>query len=317
MALFLSEEDVKALLTMPMALAAVEAAHSECAVGQAIDAPRHRTRLPLTVMHMLQGALPSLGVLGFKVYTTNRSGARFNVHLFDAASGMATAVIAADTLGMMRTGAIGGIAAKWLAREDAEIVGVFGAGWQAQSQIEALCAVRPIKQVKVLARNAEKLRAFCERMAQKTGRKVSPAASAEEAVKGSDIVVTITGAATPLFDGEWLMPGAHVTAAGSNSLIRREIDETTVRRAKLVCVDSRAVALKECGDLLPLLEKGYLYAGQLTEIGEVIAGMRPGRGSAQDITLFESHGMAIQDLAVAQHILAIARERGLGSELPY
>ena len=317
MTLFLSEEDVKSLLTMPMALEAIEAVHREHAQGRLIDTPRHRTRLPQTVMHMLTAAIPSLGVMGYKVYTTNREGARFFVHLFDVASGKPTAVIAADYLGMMRTGAIGGIAAKWLAREDAQTAGVFGSGWQAQSQIEALCAVRPIKHIKVFARNAEKLRAFCERMTQKTGRAVRPATSAEATVKDSDIVVTITGAVTPLFEGEWLTPGAHVTAAGSNSLIRREIDETTVRRSKPVCVDSRAVALKECGDLLPLLEKGYLHADQLSEIGEVIAGMRPGRAAAQDITLFESHGMAIQDLAVAQRVLALARERGLGSDLPY
>jgi ornithine cyclodeaminase len=136
-------------------------------------------------------------------------------------------------------------------------------------------------------------------------------------VEGSDVVVTITSAANPLFDGDWLSPGIHVTAAGSNALIRREIDETTVRRAAVVCVDSRATALRECGDLLPPLEKGRLNESQLLELGEIIAGLRPGRGGASQITLFESHGMAIQDLALARRVLDAARAHGLGTELPW
>ncbi len=306
---------------MPMALEAVEAAHREHAMGGAlggaVDVPRQRTRLPSAMLHILQGALPADAVMGYKAYTTSRAGARFLVHLFDAADGTPLAVIAADHLGMMRTGAAGGVAARWLARDDAQVAGVFGAGWQARSQIEALCAVRPIRLVKVFARNRERLEVFCAEQSQRLQRDIVPAASARETVDGSDVVVTITSAASPLFDGDWLSPGTHVTAAGSNALIRREIDETTVRRAAVVCVDSRATALRECGDLLPLLEKGRLNESQLLELGELIAGLRPGRGDASQITLFESHGMAIQDLALARRVLDEARSRGLGTQLPW
>jgi ornithine cyclodeaminase len=142
-----------------------------------------------------------------------------------------------------------------------------------------------------------------------------PAASPQACVEGSDIVVTITTSATPVFDGEWLAPGTHINAAGSNSLLRQEIDETAVRRSSPVVVDSRPSALKEAGDLLPALEKGRLHVGALTELGEVIAGTRPGRTSAEQITLFESQGMAMQDLIIAAHLLALARERGVGTEL--
>ncbi|MBI4983985.1 MAG: ornithine cyclodeaminase family protein [Rhodocyclales bacterium] len=317
MALFITEDEVKQLLTMDLALAAVESAHAAHAGGRAIDVPRQRTRIPTAALHILQGALLDEGVFGYKAYTTSRSGARFFVHLFDAATGILQAVIEADALGMMRTGAAGGVAAKWLARPDAEVAGVFGAGWQAQSQIEALCRVRPLRRVKVFSRDAEKRQAFCTRLTQSTGVEVVAAASAEETVRGSAIVVTITSAAAPLFAGEWLEAGSHVTAAGSNALIRREIDEKTVQRAALVCVDSRATALREAGDLLPALEKGRLAEGQLVELGEIVAGMRGGRRAEGEITLFESQGMAIQDLAVAQRVLAAARERGLGRELPY
>lgn len=317
MILYLSEEEVRQLVTMPLALEAVESAHRDHALGQAIDIPRQRTRLPQTALHILQGALPSQGVVGYKAYTTSRNGTRFFIHLFDAANGEPLAVMAADYLGMMRTGAAGGVAAKWLARPDAQIVGVFGAGWQARSQIEALCAVRPIQRVKVFARNPDRLRAFCQEMAQGLGRDVVAAAAPREVVAGSEILVTITTSATPLFDGQWIEIGTHINAAGSNTLIRREIDETAVRRAAAVCVDARATALRECGDLLPPLEKGRLHEGQLVELGEVIAGLRPGRTDAHQITLFESHGMAIQDLALARRVLDAARDRSMGTELPY
>lgn len=317
MALYLDEAEVRRIVTMPMALEAVEAAHREHALGGALDVPRQRTRLPSAMLHILQGALKAEGVMGYKAYTTSRAGARFLVHLFDATDGVPLAVIAADYLGMMRTGAAGGVAARWLARPDAAVAGVFGAGWQAQSQIEALCAVRPIRLVKVFARNRERLDVFCTEQSQRLQRDIVPAASARQTVEGSDVVVTITSAANPLFDGDWLSPGIHVTAAGSNALIRREIDETTVRRAAVVCVDSRATALRECGDLLPPLEKGRLNESQLLELGELIAGLRPGRGDASQITLFESHGMAIQDLALARRVLDAARARGLGTELPW
>ncbi len=317
MTIFLSEAEVKSVLTMPLALDAVESALREHARGDALDTPRVRTRLPLATLHMLQGALPSAGVAGYKVYTSSREGVRFLVHLYDAANGQPLAVMEADYLGMMRTGATGGVAARWLAREDATVAGLFGAGWQARSQLEALCAVRPIKRCKVYARRAEKLSHFCTEMALKLGIEVVPAANPRETVEGSDVVVTMTTSATPVFDGAWLQPGTHITAAGSNSLIRREIDETAVKRAGLVCVDSRAVALKEAGDLLPALEKGRLHEGALVELGEVIAGQRSGRSAREEITLFESQGMAIQDIAVAVRILVLAQGRGLGSQLPY
>jgi ornithine cyclodeaminase len=237
--------------------------------------------------------------------------------LFDAANGCLLAVIAADRLGMMRTGAAGGVAAKWLVREDAQVAGVFGAGWQARGQIEALCRVRPIRRVKVHSRDAAKRESFCAEMSATLGVEVVPVATAEETVRGSDVVVTITSAATPLFDSAWIEPGCHINAAGSNALIRREIDEKTVARAGLVCVDSRATAVREAGDLQPVLEKGRLHEGQLVELGEIIAGSRPGRASPEQVTLFESQGMAIQDIALARRLFALATERGLGQALPF
>lgn len=317
MALYLTEADVRELLTIDLALAAVESAHRAHGAARAIDIPRQRTRTPTAALHILQGALPDAGVMGYKAYTTARAGNRFLLHLFDAATGEPLAVIEADTLGMMRTGAAGGVAARALSRPEAAVAGVFGAGWQAQSQIEALIRVRPLRRIKLYCRNADNRRVTSADFSRRFGVEVVPAASAEDTVRGSDIVVTITTASTPLFDGDWLEAGAHVTAAGSNALIRREIDEKTVRRAAVVCVDSRATALRESGDLLPALEKGQLHEGQLAELGEILCGLRPGRTDPAMITLFESHGMAIQDLALGVRLVALARQKGLGMTLPY
>ena len=316
MALFLTENDVKQVLTVTMALEAVESAHRDLALGQAQDTPRARTRLPQTVLHILQGALPAQGVLGYKAYTSNRSGNRFLVHLFDAATGSLLAVIEADYMGMIRTGAASGVAARWLARPDAKVAGVFGAGWQAEGHVRAICAALPLERVKIFSRKADKLAAFCRRMSEVTGALVVPAASAEDAVRGSDLIGTITTAAQPLFDADWLEPGTHINAAGSNALIRQELSEATLKRAALIAVDAVPTALAEAGDLLPLLEKGRLHSRQLVELGDIIIGQCAGRTSTEQITVFESQGMAIQDLAVGLRVLAAARECGLGVELP-
>jgi ornithine cyclodeaminase len=268
----------------------------------------------------LQGALLDEGaneVMGYKAYTASKAGARFFIHLFDAAGGCLLAVIEADFLGMMRTGAAGGVAAKHLSRPESSVVGLIGTGWQAQGQLEALCKTRPIRQVRLFSRNADKCRLASADFSRRFGIEVVSVDSAEAAVRGSEIVVTVTTACTPVVLGDWLAPGTHINAAGSNALIRRELDEKAVGKASLVCVDSRATAVREAGDLLPALEKGRLHEGQLVELGEIVTGLRPGRCDEQAITLFESQGMAIQDLAVARRLLDMARARHLGTPLPY
>ncbi len=317
MSLFLNELDVRKLLTMPLAIEAVEEAHRELALGHAVDVPRQRTRLPQTALHILQGALPGRDAIGYKAYTSNRTGVRFIVYVFSAASGVLRAVLEADLLGMTRTGAASGVATRWLARPDAEILGMFGAGWQAEGHVEAIAAVRPLRRVKVFSRNAERLAAFCTRMTERLKIEVVPAASPEETVRGSDIVSTVTTSATPLFEAGWLSPGTHINAAGSNSLIRREVGEDVFRISRPIVVDSVETALREAGDLLPLLEKGRLSERQLVELGDVIIGRHPGRSSPQEITLFESQGMAIQDISLAVRLEAAAREQGLGVKLPF
>lgn len=316
MTIFLTEEDVKQLLTVEMAIEAVESAHRDLSLGQAIDTPRARSRLPQTVLHILQGALPAQGVIGYKAYTSNKTGNRFLIHLFDAATGQHLAVMEADFLGMIRTGAASGLAAKYLARPDATVAGIFGSGWQAEGHVRALCKVLPLQCIKVFSRKQDKVRDFCARLSELTAVSVVPAASAEDAVRESNVLGTVTSATQPVFDAGWLAEGVHINAAGSNALIRQELSEATIRKCDLITVDSIPTALAEAGDLLPLLEKGRLHARQLIELGDVIIGRHLGRTSLAQMTLFESQGMAIQDLAVALRVLEAAKMAGRGREIP-
>ena len=316
MAVFLNERDVEALLTMSGACSVVEDVMAEFSLGAAADVPRERVRTKHTTQHLLQGYVPSRQAMGFKVYSVSDGKVRFLVHIYDVNDGHLAGIIEAQYLSMVRTGAASGIATKFLANPDSKVLGIFGSGRQAASQIEAICLVRPIVEVKVFSRNKEKLSEFCSTLRAQLKLDIHAASSAEETVRDSDIVTTITNSATPLFDGAWLKQGAHINAAGSNMLTRRELDESTLDRCNLVVVDSRAVAQKECGDLLPMIEAGKLRWDQLGQLGDVITGRTSARTSAGEITCFESHGMAVQDISLGAALLKMAQEKELGIELP-
>lgn len=317
MAIYLSEADVAGLIDIATALDAVELVHRAHARGELIDFPRQRVRSGTAMLHMLMAGWPLHGVMGYKAYTSSAAGNRFWLHLFDSQDGSPLAVIEANLLGMLRTGAASGVATRQLARADATQAGIIGAGWQAQGQMQAMAAVRKIDCFKVFARCSDKLGVFCRKMTAELGLPVQAVASAQAAVEGADLVATATSSPKPVLEGVWLKPGVHVNAVGSNALIRRELDETAVMRAGLVCVDSRASALNEAGDLLPVLEKGRLRPAQLLELGEVLEGQRAGRIDDHQITLFESQGMAMQDLALGIEVLQRARQAGIGRPLPY
>jgi ornithine cyclodeaminase len=315
MALYLTESDVQKLLTMPLALQWMEEAHRALGEQRAIDVPRARIHLPTGTQHVLQAAVPELKVVGFKYYYTRPTGKSFYVHLMNTETAKLEAIIEAVWMSMVRTGAASGVATRHLAVKHASVVGQIGAGYQGTSQLEAVCQVRKIKTARVFARNRDRLVAFCSKMTEKTGVQVEPAASAEAAVRGAHVVNVITKSAEPVLEGEWLEPGQHVNAAGSNALTRRELDEAAVRKCDVVTVDGRGTARNECGDLLPAVEKGWLRWDFLAEIGEVIAGRAPGRSSDRQITLYESHGMGLQDVYVGAKILELARARGIGQDM--
>ncbi|MBS1217151.1 MAG: hypothetical protein H6R21_284 [Proteobacteria bacterium] len=317
MVMFLGEQDVQDLLTMDIALEQVERALKDRALGRAVDVPRARIQTTAGIQHVLQACAPELGYIGFKYYFTppGKRGATY-VHLINMQTGKLEAIVEAVLLGMTRTGAASGVAAKYLANPGASVLAQLGAGYQGMGQLEAVVRALNIREARVYARTRDKLEAWCRKMADRLGIPVLAAASAPEAISGAHVVNIMTKSVTPVIDGDWLQPGQHVNAAGSNALSRREIDAKTVQRATLITVDSRGTARNECGDLIAAAETGRINWDTLTEIGEVIAGRMPGRASKDDITLYESHGMGIQDLYTAAKLLELARRRNVGTSLP-
>jgi ornithine cyclodeaminase/alanine dehydrogenase-like protein (mu-crystallin family) len=316
MALFITEDEVARLLTMDDALRAVEEAFRQHGQGSAVNRPRTRVRVPHGMLHVMAAGLPPEGVLGLKAYTAFRGTTRFHVHLYSAEDGRLLALLEANRLGQMRTGAASGVATKYLARPDASVVGIFGTGWQARSQLEAVCAVRRVREVRAYGRDPARRAAFSREMEATLGVPVRPAPEPRIVVEGADIVITITTAKTPVFDGRWLAAGSHVNAAGSNFAEKQEVDEATVTAARLIVVDSKEQARIECGDLIGPVSRGLLSWDQVHELGEVVAGKIPGRERAGDVTLFESQGLALEDMAVAAVVYRKALERRVGRDLP-
>jgi ornithine cyclodeaminase/alanine dehydrogenase-like protein (mu-crystallin family) len=316
MVTYFSEADVRAVLTMPVALDAVERAFAARGRGAAFDVPRERTRLPGGHLHVMQAAAPELDLVGYKAYYIKPGASRTSlIHLISRSEGKLLAIVESDWMGQLRTGAATGVAVRHLARADATTLGLFGYGRHAVTQLEAISRMRELQEVRVFARDAGRVERFCREQGARLGLNLRAARSCEDAVRGVDIVATMTRASEPLFDGNWLEPGQLVSAAGSNSLDRREIDLTSARRADLIVVDSREVAARECGDLLPAVEDGIVHWESVTDLGQVVAGVRPGRQNDAQVILFESHGMAIQDVYTAAQVVTLARLRGLGTSL--
>ena len=313
---YLTEAEVRKLLTMKDAVALVEDALRARAEGRAVDVARVRTRVPQGTLHILQAASQDLNRVGYKAYYSQATGTKAHVHLYDMAKGPLDATLEARHIGMVRTGAASGVATRYLAREDASIVAMIGAGKQAVGQLEAVCHVCKVTEVRVWSRTIETARKFCDELAPKLKVEMRAVESGAEAVRGAHVVNVITKASEPVLRGEWLQPGQHVNAAGSNALNRRELDSAAVRRANYVVVDSRATARNESGDLLPLVESGHLDWDALPELGEVIIGRARRRESDDEVTLYESHGMGIQDLYVATRLVELARRSGVGTDLP-
>ena len=309
MALYLREADVEQLLTPEDAVDAVEGCFARIAREAIENRPRFRLGLNDGLLHVLAAADLELGVAGLKTYVGFAEGTRFVVVLFAADRPELLAVIDADRLGQLRTGAASAVAARHLAKEGARTLGVIGAGWQAESQVRCIRAALPgIEEVVAYSRNAERLADFCKRLDCEAGEYNKDAAE-------QDVVVTITSSRDPVLRGEWLQPGALVCAAGANRIQARELDNAVLERATFVCCDSRDQAQVEAGDLVEPVERGVLDWLEVHELSEVVAGEISGRQHDDDIVVFKSLGIAAEDLAVAALVVERAKERGLGVEL--
>jgi alanine dehydrogenase len=317
MALLLTEEDVRSVLTMPMALEAVEAAFRALADGRASMYPRQRLHLQgLSYLHYMAAGDPGSGYMGMKMYTSSREGLRFLVPLFRAESGDLVALIEADYLGQMRTGAATGLATRLLARPDARVAGIIGTGLQARTQLEAVATVRQISRVLAFSRDAQHRAEFAKEMSARLRVPVESADSAEAVVRGAEILITATTSFQPVVEGRWLQPGTHINAIGGNFPRKRELDTEAIRRAEVIFVDSREQSKLEAGDLIHGFEEKPSRWENVRELAALVAGRERGRSSREQITLFKSSGIAIEDVVTAGRVYELAKSKGIGKQIP-
>jgi alanine dehydrogenase len=318
MTLHISEGEVRAVLTMPQAVEAVEEISRKQATGEVVVHPRRRFELPGGgFFHYMAAADFATGFVAMKQYTYVRGKLRFLVPLYEMASGDLLAMIEADYMGQLRTGAASGVATKYLARKDARVAAVIGTGGQAKTQLEAIALVRKLESARAYGRDAAKREKFCAEMSARLGIPVRPCTSAAEAVRGADIISTATTASQPVVSGADLSPGVHINAIGANHAHKRELDDEAVASADIIVVDSVEQSRQEAGDLIIAFHGDEICWTGVKKLSEIVAGKATGRTSDTEVTLFKSNGIASWDLAVAMKVYAVAREKKLGRQLPF
>ena len=310
--LFITESEVEQLITVPDCIEALTNLFRCEVPGNSGNHSRRRFMVPKGVFHFMEAFDLGLGRAAMKVYTSYRPATRFLVLLWDTESGDLLAQIEGNKLGQIRTGAATGVATQYMARDTAEVLAVFGAGWQAETQITAVAAVRRLKRILIYSRTEATRSDFAKKIEKQTGISTIAVNSPDEAIKDADIVVTATTSRTPVFDGYLIKPGTHVNAVGANILQRAEVDKTFVGRCGTIVVDSIEQAKLEAGDLVQAIDGGSLRWEQVVELQDVVSGRAKGRNHEDEITLFKSNGIALEDLAAASLIYDRAEARGVG-----
>ena len=322
--LVINQQEVEQLLPMEAAIEAVAGAFRELSEGQALNPLRRVMFLPgdLGVQVAMPAYLGDIGTMGLKAITVfpGNEGTAYDSHqgavlLFGTEHGELQAVVDASAITAIRTAAASGVATQLLARQEAETLAILGAGVQAASHVEAMLLARTIRRVRVWSRTPAHAQRFAGQAAEHYGVDIQPASTAQEAVRDAHIICTTTSAPTPILLGEWLGPGVHVNAVGSSVPFTRELDTSAVQKSRLF-VDRRESTINEAGDFLMPLKEGAIDEAHIqAEIGEILLGQNPGRASPEEITLFKSLGLAVQDLASAHYVYQAALERGLGTEV--
>lgn len=314
--LYLTEADVQRLVTVKDAIATLELMFETWRDPATINLPRQRAQIGKGSFNLMGAAWGASEIFGLKAYL-GAPGGRFHVLLYSSRDGSLKAMIEADHLGRMRTGAASGLATKILANQDARTLGVIGGGRQALTQVAAVCAVRKIDTVRVFTRTAEHRNAFAKEIERKLRVAAEPVTTGEAAIGDADVVITITKSAEPVLRANWLKSGVHINAAGANSASRREVDAETVLRATVRATDQVAQARVEAGEYCDLVAAGRLQWSDIVELGDILTEKIPGRRGPHDITLYKSLGIALEDIAFADLIWRRAVERGVGKAMPY
>jgi len=318
MTLHINEQEVRQLMTMPMAIAAVEEVSRQQAGGSVIIHPRRRFELPNHGFFHYMAALDTAGgYVGMKQYTYVKGKLRFLVPLYSISTGELLALIEADYMGQLRTGAASGVATKYLARKLAKSAAIIGTGGQARTQLEAIHNVRMFDSVYVYGRDPERRKQFAEDMSARLDTNVYPVESSADAVRNAEVVCTATTSSQPVLFGADLPPGIHINAIGANHAHKQELDEAAITKSNLIFVDSLAQSQQEAGDLIIPFSKEPQRWSAVHELAELVAGKVPGRANDSQVTLFKSNGIAAWDLAMAEKVYTLAKEKGLGRALPF
>ncbi len=318
MTLFIDEKCLAGLIGMDDALEAIEQVFAEVGNGNVANVPRIRAPLKDGTLRITAAVLNTRGYYGVKVSSTTifESSAGRVFSLYKAETGELAAIVQVFAMGALRTGAASGVATKYMAKPDAAVLGVIGAGRQARTQVEAIRKIRPIREIRVYSRSPENRARFCADLAATGAQRAVAVDSAEAAARGADVIVTATTATEPVLLGDWLAPGVHVNAIGANYEYRRELDSTAVARAAIIATDDRDQVRYEATDLAAPVAEGVIGWDQVVRLGDIVAGNIPGRRTDQDITLFKSLGVALEDVALAARAYEKALAAGVGQKLP-
>ena len=315
MALILTDQHIRETVSMADMMDAVEEMHRHYARGEASNSPRQVATVGESEMALMGGGLDYEGLLGAKTYTTVGGRQQYHATLYDASSGSLLAYMRADRLGALRTGATTGVAVRHLANSDASTLGMIGTGYQAETQVLAAAHARKLREIKVFSRRPEPRTEFARRMSELLDTKVVAVESNRDAVEGSDIVVCLTRTKEPVLDGTWLEDGALLVSAGPVTLDAQEVDETSVRRATMIVVDSLEQAAYEAGELVAAVNRGVIRWDQVVELSQVVAGTVSGRRRSSDNIYVKHFGIGVVDIAAAKLAYDAAMERGVGLEV--
>lgn len=318
MAVFLSEADIKSLVTMDDAIEAVSDVFKIRGDGDVINPPRQQIDIPEGYLRLTSAIVSPMKKIAVKVSSSmvfaSESGR--TLLLVDSETGRVDAIIEVFHLGALRTAAASGVGTKLLAREDADSIGIFGTGRQAKTQLAAVCAVRPIKSVLAIGRDKNRLDTLCRDMTNELGIPVTAAKDPKELYDCS-VLVTATTSSEPVLFGEYLKPGTHINAIGANRLERRELDDAAIEKCSMIAVDNKVQTKKESAALLRAVENGTLAWDDVLELGDFMVGDGVEARTADAITLYNSHGVAMEDVALATKAYELAVEKGVGLEVPF
>ncbi|MBL76569.1 MAG: hypothetical protein CL763_06580 [Chloroflexi bacterium] len=318
--LVLSEEEVETLLPISECINSMEEAFKDWGQGKAANMPRYRLPLHNGALQVLAGSSIELEVTGLKTYVTgSKTGTQMVVLLYSTKTGEPIAMLHSNKLGQIRTGAASGLATKYLTDSRQKIVSIIGSGFQAETQLAAIHAVRDIKHVYVYSRNKTNRENFADKMSKKLNIEIEPVESAEMAVENSNVICTITNSREPVFDGKYLNSGTHINAAGSNHWARRELDLDTIERCKVVVCDDIENAKSECGELIWAAERRKFSWDQAFNLRDLISSRIAPENfiHSNANTLFESQGLGIEDVYAGMYVYEKALQAGMGKKVNF